>query len=57
MIRYAMGIALAAVAVPVLAQTNGFAFVASVPALDEFGLVALIALVAGVGGWLARRRK
>ena len=31
-------------------------FVAPVPTLDEIGLGALIALVAGVAGWAVRRR-
>lgn len=37
-------------------QTNGTFFLASVPTLDEVGLAALIATVAGVAGWAMRRR-
>jgi len=47
---------LAAVAVPAWAQTNDAVFFQSVPTLDEVGLAALIALVAGVAGWAAGRR-
>jgi hypothetical protein len=47
---------LALAAVPASAQVNGLAFT-QVPALDDVGLIALVALVGGVGGWLARRRK
>lgn len=57
MIRRTLGIALASVAGPALAQFNSVTFINNIPTLDEFGLTALIALVAGVGGWLARRRK
>jgi hypothetical protein len=57
MIRYALGIALASVATAALAQPNDLIFINNVPALDEYGLVALMAVVATVGGWLARRRK
>jgi ABC-type antimicrobial peptide transport system permease subunit len=35
---------------------NGADFLFSVPTLDEFGLAALVALVAGVAGWAVRRR-
>lgn len=45
----------------ILAIAAAPAFAASVvfniPTLDEVGLAGLIALVAGLGGWLARRRK
>jgi hypothetical protein len=54
--RLALAAVLAVAATPALAQINSRTFV-DVPTLDEFGLAALIALVAGVGGWLARRRK
>jgi hypothetical protein len=38
--------------------TNGSFFLSfqAVPTLDEVGLGALIALVAGVAGWVIRRR-
>ncbi|HEY8244679.1 MAG TPA: IPTL-CTERM sorting domain-containing protein [Casimicrobiaceae bacterium] len=36
--------------------TNGAIFFQSIPTLDEVGLAALIALVAGVAGWAAGRR-
>ena len=54
--RFALAAVLALVAAPALAQFNSRTFV-GVPTLDEFGLAALVALVAGIGGWLARRRK
>lgn len=39
------------------AAANGSAFLyAPVPTLDEAGLSALIAVVAGVAGWALRRR-
>jgi len=47
---------LAAVAAPAHAGTNGLSFLSSVPTLDEVGLGALIALMAGVAGWAVRRR-
>ena len=48
--------ALSAVAAPAWAGANsGFVF-SSIPTLDEVGLGALIALVAGVAGWAVRRR-
>ena len=56
--RIAAAAVLAAVAAPVLAQTNDILFsTVGVPTLDEVGLAGLIALVAAVGGWLASRRK
>lgn len=47
---------LAAVAFPAWAQNNDAVFFQSIPTLDEVGLAALIALVAGVAGWAAGRR-
>ena len=47
---------LAVVASPAFAGTNGMTFFTAVPTLDEFGLGALIALIAGVAGWAVRRR-
>ena len=41
---------------PVWAGNNGGSFFTSIPTLDEVGLAALIALVAGVAGWAAGRR-
>ena len=39
------------------AAANGSAFLyAPVPTLDEMGLSALIAVVAGVAGWALRKR-
>jgi hypothetical protein len=49
--------AVAALAAPAAwAGMNGAVFFASVPTLDEVGLGALIALVAGVAGWAVRGR-
>ena len=47
---------LATLAAPAWAGQNGAAFFQSIPTLDEVGLAALIALVAGVAGWAAGRR-
>jgi hypothetical protein len=47
---------LATLALPAWAGQNGAAFFQSIPTLDEVGLAALIALVAGVAGWAAGRR-
>jgi len=47
---------LAMLAAPAWAGNNNANFFASVPTLDEVGLAALIALVAGVPGWAAGRR-
>ena len=44
-------------AAPAFAQFNEANFFQSVPTLDEVGLGALIALVAGVAGWAIRRSK
>ena len=55
MMRLALALAAAAAATPALAQFNGLIAIA-VPTLDELGLGALIALVAGVAGWAVRRR-
>ena len=48
--------AIATLAVPAWAGKNGASFFTSIPTLDEVGLAALIALVAGVAGWAAGRR-
>lgn len=37
-------------------RINDLVFLQTVPTLDEIGLGALIALVAGVAGWAVRRR-
>ena len=50
-------VVVATLAVPAWAgSTNSAFFFTSVPTLDEIGLGALIALVAGVAGWVLRRR-
>lgn len=55
MIRLAtLAIALAA-STPAWSAFNNL-FIAPVPTLDEIGLGALIALVAGIAGWAVRRR-
>lgn len=46
---------LAASSAPAWSAVNGLVFV-SVPTLDEAGLGLLIALVAGVAGWVVRKR-
>jgi hypothetical protein len=57
MIRHAALVVLLAAPVPALAGgTNSANFFLSVPTLDEIGLGALIALLAGVAGWALRRR-
>ena len=57
MARIVSILALTSVAVPAWSAVNGSAFVqASIPTLDEVGLGALIALVAGVAGWAIRKR-
>lgn len=57
MARIATLVALIAVTVPAWSAVNSSAFVpAAVPTLDEVGLGALIALVAGVAGWAVRKR-
>ncbi len=55
MIRIAAFVGAIAVSSPAWSAFNNL-FVASVPTLDEVGLGALIALVAGVAGWAVRRR-
>ncbi len=55
MARIATCLALICVAAPAWSAFNGGAFV-QIPTLDEVGLSALIALVAGVAGWTLRRR-
>ena len=47
---------LTALATPAWAGMNGSVFFQSIPTLDEVGLGALIALVAGMAGWAVRRR-
>jgi hypothetical protein len=47
---------LATVVAPAFAGANGSVFFQNVPTLDEVGLAALIALVAGVAGRAAARR-
>lgn len=44
-------------AVPAQAGFNGSVFLQSIPTLDEIGLGALIALVAGGAGWALRRSR
>ena len=57
MARYAAFVILFSSTVPAWAAANASAFLyAPVPTLDETGLGALIALVAGVAGWALRRR-
>ena len=53
--RYA-ALALAAVSSPAWALLNNAFLFQAVPTLDEIGLGALIALVAGVAGWSVRKR-
>lgn len=56
MVRAAVFVGAAAASSPTWAvMNNAFLFVA-VPTLDEVGLGALIALVAGVAGWAVRKR-
>ena len=54
--RTMVGFLLGTVATETFAQTNTAAF-ASVPTLDDLGLVAVIVMVGVVGGWIVRRRK
>ncbi|MBK6804185.1 MAG: hypothetical protein IPG84_04645 [Betaproteobacteria bacterium] len=56
MARIASILALTSVAAPAWSAANGSAFVQAIPTLDEVGLGALIALVAGVAGWAIRKR-
>ena len=57
MARIASFVALISIAAPAWSAANGSAFLQQpIPTLDEFGLSALIALVAGVAGWAIRRR-
>jgi len=57
MARIASLVALIFVTTPAWSAFNGSAFVqTSIPTLDEVGLGALIALVAGVAGWAVRKR-
>ncbi|MBK6804184.1 MAG: IPTL-CTERM sorting domain-containing protein [Betaproteobacteria bacterium] len=55
MIRSALFVGAIVVSSPAWSAFNNM-FVASVPTLDEVGLGALIALVAGVAGWAVRKR-
>jgi hypothetical protein len=57
MIRLAVLVTAIAASAPAWSQfNNAFAIPSPVPTLDEIGLGALIALVAGVAGWAVRRR-
>jgi hypothetical protein len=57
MARIASILALTSVAAPAWSAANAAAFVyPSIPTLDEIGLGALIAMVAGVAGWAIRKR-
>lgn len=51
-----MPVLFALMAPPAWAGANNLIFFSSIPTLDEIGLGALIALVAGVAGWAVRRR-
>lgn len=55
MIRLVTLAAALAASTPAWSAFNNL-FVAPVPTLDEVGLGALIALVAGIAGWAVRRR-
>ena len=56
-VRIVSFLALTSVAAPAWSAANAMAFVyPSIPTLDEIGLGALIALVAGVAGWAVRKR-
>lgn len=50
-----LALVLATIVTPVSAQANSAFFLVQVPTLDEVGLGALIALVAGAAGWAARK--
>ena len=52
----AFALALSIAGVASAGQTNSAFFFIEVPTLDEVGLAALIATVAGVAGWVVRRR-
>jgi hypothetical protein len=39
-----------------LAASDNNAMTQSVPTLDEFGMIALVAVLCGVAGWLVSRR-
>ena len=56
MIRIAAFFGAIAVSSPAWALINNAFMFQQVPTLDEIGLGALIALVAGVAGWSVRRR-
>lgn len=47
---------LCALALPAWAGANSAVFLTDIPTLDEVGLGALIAIMAGVAGWSVRRR-
>ncbi|MBK7331819.1 MAG: hypothetical protein IPI87_05310 [Betaproteobacteria bacterium] len=55
MARIVSILALTSVAAPAWSAVNGIRS-SPVPTLDEVGLGALIALVAGVAGWAIRKR-
>jgi exosortase sorting signal-containing protein len=56
MTRITAMLILFALALPAWAGANSLVFLTSVPTLDEAGLGALIAIIAGVAGWSVRRR-
>jgi len=55
--RLLIGCLLAVASLPALGVNDVSFALVNVPALDEIGLAALVALVAAVGGWFVRRRK
>lgn len=56
MTRITAMLVLFAFALPAWAGANSLVFLTAVPTLDEVGLGALIAVIAGVAGWSVRRR-
>ncbi|MEO8849262.1 MAG: hypothetical protein ABI440_11635 [Casimicrobiaceae bacterium] len=56
MMRISALLVFCACALPAQAGANSAVFFTAVPTLDEVGLSALIAIVAGVAGWSVRRR-
>lgn len=53
--RTLLAVWFAVVASPAASAANNAFFFVQVPTLDEVGLATLIALVAGVAGWAARK--
>lgn len=51
-----IGLLLVAIASEASAQSNTLAF-ATIPTVDDVGLVVLVVMVGVVGGWIVRRRK